>query len=106
MKAIKIKIISFISNHQPGFVECTFVDAWNKKHTIHEKVPIVTEKYLDEKSEYPQDGIIACETIKEWTDEAGRVVFKISTEKPWGVDTLEGLTEFDLLEEQLTELKK
>ena len=103
VKAIKIKITSFISDDQPGFVECKLVDAWNKEHTIQDKVPIVTEKYLDEKSEYPQDGVIACEIIKTWTDQIGRIIFSVTTEDPW-VETLEGLTEFDLLEEQLTEL--
>ena len=104
MKAIKIKITSFISDDQPGFVECKLVDAWNKEHTIQDKVPVVTKNYLDEKSEYRQDGVIACEVIKRWTDQIGRTIFTITTEKPWAVDSLEGLTEFDLLEEQLTEL--
>jgi len=104
VKAIKIKITSFISDDQPGFVECKFVDAWSKEHTIQDKVPIVTEKYLDEKSEYPQDGVVACEVIKRWTDQIGRIIFTVSTENPCSVNTLEGLSEFDLLEEQLSEL--
>lgn len=104
MKAIKIKITSFLSNDQPGFVECKFVDAWNKEHTIHDKVPVVTEKYLDERSGYPQDGVIACEVIKKWKDQGGRTIFTVTTKKPWHVDTLEGLTEFDVLEEQLVEI--
>lgn len=104
MKAIKSKIISFISNDQPGFVECKFVDAWNKEHTIHDKVPVVTEKYLDEKSEYPQDGVVGCEIIKQWKDQDGRTIFTVTTQKPWHIDTLEGLSEFDVLEEQLVEI--
>lgn len=48
MFAIKIKITKFIRD-QPGFVECTFNDAWNKLHFIQDKVPIVTEKHLDAK---------------------------------------------------------
>lgn len=103
MKAIKIKITSYISNDQPGFVECRLIDAWHKEHTIQEKVPICTKKDLDENSEYPQAGIIACELIKVWRDESGRRIYTVSTEKPWAVDTIEGLTEFDLLGEQLIE---
>ncbi|NVO12076.1 MAG: hypothetical protein HXX16_19110 [Bacteroidales bacterium] len=106
MKAIKIKIVSFISNDQPGWVECKFIDAWNREHTIHDKVPIVTDQYLDEKSDYPRDGVVACELIKKWIDQNGRKIFTVTTDRPWSIDTLEGLSEFDLLELQLTELKR
>jgi hypothetical protein len=106
LKAIRIKITSFISDDQPGFVECKFNDAWNKEHTVQDKVPIVTEKYLDANSDYPQDGVIACEIIKQWIDENGRKILTVSTEKPWAVDTIDGLTEFDILEEQLTKLNQ
>ena len=44
---IEIQIISFISDDQPGFVECVFTDAWEHEHKVKEKVPIVTKKYLD-----------------------------------------------------------
>jgi hypothetical protein len=106
MLAIKISITKFISDDQPGFVECKFNDAWNKEHIVQDKVPIVTEKNLNANSEYPQDGVIACELMKEWKDANGRNIFTVNTAKPWGVDTINGLTEFDLLQEQLTELKR
>jgi hypothetical protein len=47
LKAIKIKITSFIDDHQPGFVECKFRDAWDKEHIAQDKASTVTEKYLD-----------------------------------------------------------
>lgn len=79
MKAIRIKITSFISDDQPGFVECKFNDAWNKEHTVQDKVPIVTEKYLDANSEYPQEGVIACEIVKQLVDQDGRKILTITT---------------------------
>lgn len=106
MKAIKILITSFIDDHQPGFVECKFYDALNKEHIVQDKVPIVTDKYLDANSEYPQDGIIACEIVKQWDDENGKTIFTVTTSKPWGVDTIEGLTEFNLFEEQLIDFEQ
>jgi hypothetical protein len=105
LKAIKIKIISFISDDQPGFVECKFYDAFNNEHIVQEKLPIVTDKYLDTNSEYPQDGIIACKIVKQWEDKNGKTIFTVNTTKPWAVDTIEGLTEFNLFEEQLTDFK-
>lgn len=106
MKAIRIKITSFISDDQPGFVECKFNDAWNKVHTVQDKVPIVTKKDLDANSDYPQDGVIACEIIKQWVDKDNRTIFTVTTERPWSVDTIDGLTEFDVIEEQLTEINQ
>ncbi len=106
MFAIKIKITKFISDDQPGFVECEFIDAYHKLHFVQDKVPIVTEKYLDANSEYPQDGLIACEIVKKWKDTNGQKIFTVNTSKPWGVDTVDGLTEFDIFEEQLTEFKR
>lgn len=106
MKAIRIKITSFISDDQPGFVECKFNDAWNKEHTVQDKVPIVTEKYLDANSDYPQDGVIACEIIAKWKDKDERTIYSVTTEKPWAVETINGLKEFDILEEQLTKFNQ
>jgi hypothetical protein len=105
MFAIKIQISKFIDNHPPGFVECTFNDAWGKAHIVQEKIPIVTEKDLSASSEYPQDGVIGCEIVKEWQDKLGNQILTVNTEKPWGVESIEGLTEFDLLKEQIIEIK-
>lgn len=101
--AIKIKIIKITSDHQPGYVECTFYDAFNKKHIVQEKLPIVTEKHLDAESNYPQDGIIAGEIIKESRNLKGDNIVTIDTSRPWGIDTIEGQSQFDVLEKQIIE---
>lgn len=103
MSSVKVRIDKFIRDDQPGFVECSFADAWGRQHIVQEKVPIVTDKYLDANSSYPQEGIIACKVIKKWKDKDGRSIFTVDTEKPWGVDTIEGLTQFDLLDQQIVE---
>ena len=103
MPAVKVTIDKFISDDQPGFVECSFTDAWGKQHIVHDKVPIFTDQYLDARSKYPQNGVIACEIVKELKDKDGRLVFTVDTARPWGVDTIEGLTRFDLLEAQIIE---
>jgi hypothetical protein len=97
MPSIKVGIDKFISDDQPGFVECSFIDAWGKQHTVQEKIPVVTDKYLDTNSNYPQEGVITCIVIKEWQDKEGRLIITVDTERPWDVDTIEGLTQFDLL---------
>jgi hypothetical protein len=105
MKAIVIEIIRLLSDDYPGFVECRFIDAWQKEHIIQEKIPVVSDRLLDEKCEYPVAGIVACELLRKWTDNEGRRLLKISTKKPWDIETVEGLNEFDLLEEHLIELE-
>ena len=104
MIGIKVKITRFISYDQPGLVECKFRDAWNKEFTIEEKIPVVTKNYLDENSEYPQDGFVACERIKKWEDKDGRKIVTIDTEKPWGIETIDGLTQFDILQKDLLDV--
>ena len=105
MKGIKILITSFIDDNQPGFVECKFYDAFGNQHIVQDKVPIVADKYLDANSEYPQDGIIACEIVSERSGSNGQKIFTVNTSKPWGVENIDGLTEFDVLEEKLFELE-
>ena len=104
MLAIKTKIKRFISSDNPGFVECTFMDAWDKEHIVHEKVPVVTTEYLDEKSIYPRDGVIACRQINQRIDEKGRAIVTIDTEQPWGVNTVDGKFQFDILKENLIDI--
>lgn len=101
MRSIRISITKFISNDQPGFVECVFMDAWNKEHIFHEKVPIVTDKDLDSYSNYPQEGVANCEIIREWDDKLGRKVITVTTCKPWGIESLERIEQFDLLGHQI-----
>jgi hypothetical protein len=43
MKAIVIEIIRLLSDDYPGFVECRFIDAWQKEHIIQEKIPVVSD---------------------------------------------------------------
>jgi hypothetical protein len=104
LKAIKIKITSFMNeDYFPGAIECKFKDAWDVEHTVLEKYPLITDKVLDAESEYPQDGLIVGEVVKEWKDPDGRAIVTINTEMPWGIETTTGQTEFDLEVEQLIE---
>ena len=68
MKAFKIEIIKLIYSSYPSFVEARFKDALGKEHIVIDKVPVIAIDDLDESSEYPNDGIIACEITKIWKD--------------------------------------
>ena len=77
-------------------------DAAGREWLLAEKVPIFTEALLDANSSYPQPGVVACEIVREWTDEQGRGRCIISTERPWGVKTQGGETQFEVFSNQVT----
>lgn len=53
MIGIKVEITRFISNDQPGWIECKFKDAWNEEHVVEEKVPVITTLDIGEQSIFP-----------------------------------------------------
>ncbi len=103
MKAIKVKITRFISNNQLGFIECKFYDAFNNEHIIEDKIPVITNKNIDAYSKYPIDETISCEILDE-RNQDGKVIITASTLKPWGLETTMGISEFELLTDQITEI--
>lgn len=103
MFGIKCRITSFISDDQPGFIECKFHDAWNEEHTFHEKAPVITNEHIDSESPYPLNGNIGCTVLDSWEDNRGRSIVSVSTETPWGIESVEGVTKFDVLRDQIIE---
>jgi len=102
---IKVKILRYISDDpQPGIVECQLEDANGNRWLFVEKTAIVSAAHLDAKTSYPQPGIIACEVVRRGRDSAGREVIRINTERPWLVESVDGSTEFDVLDGMLADL--
>ncbi len=66
-----------------------------------EKAPIISTDDLRSTSSYPQPGAIACEVEEKWQDAAGRSLVRVSTERPWGVESTAGTTCFTVLLAQL-----
>jgi hypothetical protein len=64
MLGVKVEILRYVDDSQPGFVECRLIDAWGNQHLFLEKVPVVTLENLDVSSTYPQSGIIACQIVE------------------------------------------
>jgi hypothetical protein len=101
MPELTIQVVRFVDVTQPGWVECKFVDAAGHLHTLRDKVPIFTNEDLDATSQYPQPGVAACEVIEHWSDAEGRKLVRITTDRPYGIESVEGLTEFVVLRELL-----
>lgn len=98
MLGVKVKIIAYVDNSQPGWVRCVLTDLYNKEWYFTEKVPIVTTNYLDENTEYPQNGIINCIVTSDKTENN---YVEIDTSIPYGVYTEDGITNFTILRTQL-----
>lgn len=95
---VKIKIIEFVDESQPGWVRCILTDAFGKEWYFTDKVPIVTKSNLDASSLYPQEGIINC-VITEYSKENDFV--KIDTSKPYGICSEEDTTNFTVKKKQI-----
>lgn len=101
MTDLKVSIVRYISDDpQPGIVECQFQDAYGRRWSFIEKTLVVSvsEEQLDAHSVYPQRGATACKIVQRFLDAAGREVVRINS-----VESVEGVTEFDLWPESLVE---
>lgn len=78
------------------------MDASGRVHKFIDKVPIFSCDDLDSTSELPKPGQIACTVLAHWRDEQGRAVTRVTTDKPDGVESTEGLLEFVVLADQLS----
>ena len=94
MYFISVQIVRFVDIHQPGWLECEFVDAAGRRHSIIEKVPVLTSESLDADSKYPTLGRVPCEVLRRCQDEGGRELLCVSTARPADIETKEGLSEF------------
>jgi hypothetical protein len=104
MIGIRVAVTRYVSDEpQPGIVECEFHDACGRRWSFVEKVPIVSAEYLAAASRYPQPGVIACEIAGRTRDAAGREIVLVDTERPWGVESVDGSTRFEVLLASLVE---
>jgi hypothetical protein len=101
MHAVAVVITRFVDEHQPGFVECTLVDAHGVTHVFVEKVPIVTSKDLRSDSPYPQEGSIACTVLRRFVGSKNEALVEVDTELPWHVESTNGQTVFVVVEHQV-----
>lgn len=97
-----VRIVRYLGDApQPGIVAAEFTDAAGRRHTLVDKVPIFCGAELDAASAYPCEGGAACEVLARWEDAHGRALARISTVRPDGIESVEGLSEFVVLAPQL-----
>lgn len=101
MTKVKVQIVRYADPSQPGWGECKLTDAWGHRWTFIEKMPIFTDVIFDERTTYPQPGVIACRVIRRRIDSSNRQIVTINTGWPFDVESTDGHTGFDVLPEQL-----
>lgn len=85
----------------PGVVEVLLYDAWGKGWKFIDKAPMFDKLgVLDRESGYPAHLEIACTVLGSRTID-GRSVVQISTADPWGLETVEGTSMFEVDAEQI-----
>jgi hypothetical protein len=105
MLALKVTITRYVNDEpQPGIVECELHDVHGHRWCFIEKTAIVSATNLDANSAYPQPGVIAAQVVNRSRDATGREIIRIDTERPWGVESVDGVTQFEVLPESLVEL--
>ena len=104
MMGVRVDIRRFVDGSQPGWVECSLVDALGKQHLFREKVPVVTRESLDAESMYPRAGVIACVKLTADKSDSDHPVVTVDTREPWDVESIEGEYRFSVFSEQLIEI--
>jgi hypothetical protein len=94
MHNVAVQIVRFVDTSFPGWVECELVDADGRRHILKDKVPIFTVEDLDAESKYPVPGSVACEILEQYENEKGQQFVRVSTIKPYHIESTEGLSEF------------
>ncbi|WP_306349724.1 hypothetical protein [Flavobacterium sp. '19STA2R22 D10 B1'] len=101
MERIKVKIIEYTDDSQPGWVRCIFYDVNEKEWSIIDKKYIVIRENLDINSNYPKMGFIAGQITNRRMDALGRKIATINLELPWSLSTENGTTLFTIFDHQI-----
>ena len=101
---IRGQIVRWVSDDVPGFVECRFTDRFDREWVVIEKEPILWNAdlapFLHADSPYPIKCLIAGEVVSR-ADIAGRATVIFDTTRPWGVETTDCVSRFEVFEDQL-----
>ena len=103
MRYLTVSIMKVIDEGFPGWVECLLKDANGRTWTFHEKIPVVTAEDIWTDSCFPIRGVVGCEVTGRKTDSLGRAILTVDSRTPWGIESIEGNTIFDVFAEQIKE---
>jgi hypothetical protein len=103
MHAVGVSITEYVSDDQPGWVRCSFTDAAGREWQFVEKAPVVSSANLTAQSAYPELGQIRCRVLSR-SAAHGMPTARIDTSDPWGIESVDGNSEFEVFVDQLREV--
>jgi hypothetical protein len=86
---------------QPGVVEFSLADRFGREWLFREKVPYVSDKMLDEGDFYPLGGTLRGTVVSLGVDAIGRQFIEIDTYRACLVETVTGISRFEVFVDQL-----
>jgi hypothetical protein len=98
---LRVSVVEYVDDHFPGWVKCEFLDASGSAQTIIEKVPVVSAVDILPTSIFPMEIWLACVVLEGWKDSQGRELVRVSTDQPWSVESIDGVTEFVVFADQI-----
>ena len=101
MISLVMQIERVVDDHFPVWLGCVLTDADGVRHEFVEKEPVIRTGERMSGSHYPHPGHIGCVIEDEWVDELGRSLVRVSTEKPWSIESVAGETKFTVFKEQI-----
>jgi len=101
-----VQITRWVSDDEPGIVECRFTDRFGRKWYVIEKAPVVSSAKIGHDSRFPQQTWIACKVMSRHLDDIGREVAEINTLDPWGIEATDGTSNFQVFGHQLVPLHR
>jgi hypothetical protein len=103
MPSLRMQIDRGTDQNFPGWVECSFEDADGNTQTFEEKIPVLSNGNSMDGTALPVTGHVDCERQTVWTDDRGRNLARIDIDRPWGMQSTTGQTQFVVLASQLSE---
>ncbi len=97
-----VDIVGFADESFPGFVHCAFADANGRRHTLIKKIPVVTTQDLWSDSDYPQPGMVPCESVEPLTGDSQRGLALVSIDVRDSMNSPYYAGQFVVLESQLS----
>lgn len=98
MPALKAFVVRVVDEAQPGWVECRFTDADGVEHVVVENAPVVADGDALLEGRFPVPALLECVVLGPAS--AGMAV-RVDIDRPWGLQSDAGLTEFRVEPEQL-----
>ena len=88
---LPITILSVDRSHFPDWVEFSLADADGIAHYFYDKEPVVG---CGVDGPFPRVSSLAGELLDKWIDDQGRILGKVTTAKPWFIESKSGETVF------------